>query len=77
MKTIIKTGNYKTADEVEIEIIRTVPQPDVEEVNVYSVKRIKKEIIECDEKIVRLTARKADLEKVLKDNATAITNSVL
>ena len=77
MKTIIKTGNYKTADEVEIEIIRTVPQPDVEEVNVYSVKRIKKEIIECDEKITRLTARKVDLEKVLKDNATAITNSVV
>ena len=77
MKTTIKEGKYKNADEVEIEIVRKVQQPDIEEVNVYSVNRIKKEIAECDEKIARLTARKTDLEKILTDNAVAITNSVI
>lgn len=76
MKVNVKVGNYKNADDVEIEIVRTIPQIPVEEVNVYSVRRIKKEIVECGDKIALLTARKTDLESVLMDNENAIINSI-
>ena len=77
MKINIKKGKYKSIDEVEIEIVRSVPQPEVVEVSVYSVKRIKKEIEECVEKIERLKIRKTDLEKVLNENEKEIIDSVL
>ena len=72
----VKEGIYAREDDVEIDIVATVPQPDRIETNTIRVKDIKREIEDCDKAITQATARKAELEKMLSDNKKAIKDAV-
>lgn len=67
---------YDREEDVVLEIVQTVPQPDRIEKSEIRVKDVKREIEDCDKAIADATARKAELEKILSDNKKAIKDSI-
>jgi hypothetical protein len=67
---------YDREDDVEIETVESIPQPDRIEKNIIRVKDIKREIEDCDRAITDATDRKAVLNKLLTDNKKAIKDAV-
>lgn len=72
IESSIKQGQYTKEDDVEIEIVQTIPQPDLQKVKVFSVKRIKQDIDAYARQIASATEEMSKLQKILDDNAVAL-----
>lgn len=76
-KYIISKEKFSKEDDVKIIIRETIPQPDKVKEKTLLVSSIKKAITDCDLVIANAQAEKAEWQKVLDDNSSSISESIL
>ena len=72
----IVDGEYASEDDVQIEIVKYIPQPDRIEKASYSIKDIKKEIVEIDSEIEKKKERKQELLDIIKNSKTEVNKKI-
>ncbi len=75
-ETKIIEGDYNNEDEVVIEIVKSIPQPDKVETETTNVEEIKKTIAKLQEEISGNLLEMKILEDILSDNKKEIKDVV-
>lgn len=75
-KIQIVDGEYSKEEDVQLEIVRTIPQPDLVEKDKVTIKDIKNEIEDLDKQINKYTTRRDYLLDIISKTKNDVKSKI-